>query len=219
MKNIIFKLIIFLIIVIILPGGCEVNNNNNISSQLIPLSEGNYWKYNNSYYFSKRIGGINTAMPITFRIGKAISLKNMQWFSFGFMDSANFCTNKKDGFYIIGEDEIVKKGKDKLLFNKASKLFNFPTKVGDLWLSKFSNYFQDTLITKSINKTINVQAGKFNCIHYQFKNLEKYPKSGFFVSSGIGLIKCELIMNIDSNQVSNDTTWNILELTKYKIMK
>lgn len=200
-------------IAFLLFSGCDKNDNINEKGEIIPLKVGNYWTYSNHYFRSSDIESIDSAEGITYKIHKKVKLKNKYYFIFGFFALSDFGIIDKEGFWAKGSDILDDISLDEIIPDSLELLFKYPTKVGDKWFCNSYSFFYNTLITKKLNVKVNVPAGTFNCVHYQFKNLEKYPQSGFFVSPGIGMIKCEIIMG----STPKDTIWNILELTKYKL--
>lgn len=204
-------------IAFLLFSGCDKNDNINEKGEIIPLKVGNYWIYSNQYFRSSDIESIDSAVSITYKIHKNVKLQNKYYFIFGFASTSDIGVNDKEGFWAKGGDIFEDISLNERIPDSLELLFKYPTQVGDKWFGHFNIFFSDTLITKNLNVSVQVPAGTFNCVHYQFKNLEKYPKSGFFVSPGTGMIKCKIITGISPNKVIPDTIWNILELTKYKI--
>jgi hypothetical protein len=201
----------FLCIISLQNCGPESNHSCCTVKELIPLSEGNFWTYDNYYYTKPGKDTIYNADSTTLHIGKKIKLNNEDWYQWGFwgFDFANVCINKQEGLYNITNDM-----KDNFIIDSALLFFKYPTKIGDEWYSKFD---EDTLMTVSLDKEIKVPAGKFRCIHFRRKSLSNYPNSGYYFAPGIGLIKYDNFIGHHFDEENPDTTWNILKLKRYKI--
>ncbi|OGU12600.1 MAG: hypothetical protein A2X61_13850 [Ignavibacteria bacterium GWB2_35_12] len=206
-------LTIFSFLSIILLQFCsgEPKDSCCISKELIPLSEGNFWTYDNYYFRKTGKDTIYYADSITLHLGKRIKLNNEDWYQWGlkYFDFANVCSNKKNGLYNITDDSL-----HNFQINKALLFFKYPTKLGDEWYNEFD---EGILQTVNLEEVITVPAGTFKCIHYRRKDLGKYPNSGFFIAPGIGIIKFEITIGSHKSNPSPDVTWNLFKLKRYKI--
>jgi hypothetical protein len=211
------KIILFSVIILFVCQFFPLNSQNNpgksqnTTKEIIPLAEGNFWTYQNYYYRSPRKDSINNADSVTLHVGKKILFNNQDWYPWGVLDwdYSNIGINQKDGFYRIFFNNI-----NNISIDSACLFFKYPTKNGDKY---YSGCVYDTLHIISIDEEVTVPAGTFKCIHYRTIDSDKYPDNEFFISPGVGMVKCEIINGIDKSYPIPDTVWIILKLTKYQV--
>lgn len=71
-----------------------------------------------------------------------------------------------------------------------------------------------TITTVSLNKTVNLDIGTYNCLQYEINNTEKET---YYIKPNFGLIKSKLITMINNESTPPDTTSIINKLVDYNI--
>ncbi|TAL67227.1 MAG: hypothetical protein EPN82_14730 [Bacteroidetes bacterium] len=202
------KTIFSLLLIFILNGcGDSSTDETNSKKEIWPLAVGNSWTY---YVYSYHRYNEDTVKPydtITYYVSGKKTLNGEDWFYFSAVGRSihNLMINRNDGFWGINF-----KDSNNINIDSAVLLYRYPTYLNE-------TYPTDTngLKTISLNTLVTSSAGDFNCIFFiGIKSNEK-----LFLSPGFGLIKNELITNINTNVNPPDTNWIRMLLGSYIINK
>lgn len=192
------KLSLVIILILILTGNFY-SKNKSPTKEILPLKEGNWWRYSVIYYADTGKVVQDSAL---IAIGSRKEFGNQSWFTIDLKspeDSIDneiqnenaeieiYGINENDGFWLrpgameLGTNEMF-----------SMHLFKYPTATDEKSIMNMGG--QEAIIyTRQIDVKVEVPAGTFNCIEY-YSEME--IGIHFYVCPGIGLIKMEGVEQI-----------------------
>lgn len=160
--------------------------------EIIPLAVGNEWTYAGTLVINK-----DTTLKMEI-IGDTL-IKDEMWFIMndGFQNS--LVKNDEKGLWISQKYELIEE-----LYPII--LQHYPVNVGDKFKAD-----GETVIINSLNKEVEVPAGKFKCILYEINS--EYDNIKIYATPGIGIIK---MINKNLNEKESGRE-DFIELKSYKL--
>lgn len=205
MKSIIL-ITIFLLLLISSCSDNSINSHSDIHKSIFPLSVGNYWIYENKYYYSSfNLDSQDEVENDTLSVIGEMLSNGTKYYD---VDGDILLYNNNDGLNALVKDN----GKEHLMFM-------WPAKVGDSYLVPDLNDSNPVEVrVKSTNIIVSVPAGNFNCVCYEFKRKANNERILYYLSVGVGIIKYETYKyHDDNNSGSTDKLFNEYTLQSYKV--
>ncbi len=151
----------------------ESNVNPIISTQIYPLKIGNRWDWRKISYGTPND---TTYKPISITGDTLIGLDH--WYlEQEYPLPPTLIANRSDGFYIYCSSA-----------NMGKLYLKYPAQLND---SYSQDCYNDSIFVLSIDTTITVAAGTFNCYHYLVHGIGSPDESHVYASPGIGTIKSQ----------------------------
>ena len=209
--------------------GCAKNNPvaSNPQSGIVPMRVGNTWTYNSTVF--KSTGSVVNQSTITCAVSRDTTVAGQDMFQYGLhcidarsvgyppvvviVDSlhAMWCANVDSGFIqytaLSGNPSA-----------NSSLLFKYPVNQGATYQSMgVSNYQRSSfsVLASSSDTLVNVAAGSFHCIRYQFF-YQNYLMDDYFVCPAVGLVKLVAYYGYDY-PASAQAEMSVQELTNYAV--
>jgi len=179
------KLIILIFGFVFVLMGCKKEDTSPAASAMTPLSSiqivphkiGNRWNLRSVNFTSHDTNYFANSIIKDTLIGLEL------WFieEFGNAGSSVPTKNKNDGLYFYHNT-----------INSGELAYKYPAQVNDGY---YSSYYNDSIIVLSINSTVTVPAGTFNCYQYFTYRLWGTYAGYIYVSPEIGFVKSESYIN------------------------
>lgn len=182
------SLIFFLI------SGCKSKSNPvvppSIPQNIMPLSVGNYWKYQRVYYDPN--GNITNVDTFKVAITKDTIINFTTWFFDDYFWI--YYNNKSDGLWIYS--------------NISSWLmWKYPAQIGETYYAG-----SDTVKVISTDKALTTLIGVYHCYSYEY-NFRGLPIDTF-ISPGLGIVYSESAISINNGKPYIDSKSYLID---YKI--
>lgn len=209
-RNILILRVAFLVFV------CYLASGNEPTEEIIPLKEGNWWKYS---IVISRGGRVYKSDTLTLRIESKKEIHDSYWYKFSINTNLQFIqnmsnmyiSNKADGLWLLNFIDSLVQAQHSIL------LFQYPTFIGD---ENNRINKQHDIVLKTINifkTTLTVADGEYSCVEYLTTGVED---THYFTCPGIGLVKLtENAMKKaeGSNKAEKSDRSVIITLIDYKI--
>lgn len=186
----------------------DIDQTTNV---LWPLKAGNTWTYKATYYADAEMKMPMTSQVVIYLIKDKQNLKGSDWYIL----SANgqdytALYNKSDGVWGFVLD--AQAGGNANL-TTPTLMNKYTTAVNDRIIVA-----GDTVVTASINQTVNTPAGSFTCIKYLTSENPNVPlvDLGTYMSPGVGLVKKSYLNILQAGDIK-DTLWVDFVLQSYHL--
>ncbi|MCK9422730.1 MAG: hypothetical protein M0Q38_09035 [Bacteroidales bacterium] len=165
-------------------------------TQIFPLNVGNHWTFQTTIADSTHTIHVNDVLKDTL-------INQEQWFILTY-DTVirTVCRNTARGWWYIFE------GKSPSVM-KSDLFWKYPSTVNDQYLTADSSYV--TIV--SVNETVKVPAGIFNCYHYHMVHYKQGYECEEYLAPGYGLVKHTVYAPGTGTSKIAETT----ELVSYKL--